>query len=579
MKKGTQARWICLILTGMLSWILFHPAASVQAEDTITITTRKGDKLITISKDLLENPNQWPEIAKKNRLRNPNFIPVGTELAIPVRLLKEEPLAGEVSFAKGDVRVQTSEGAEWISLYAGDAVHQKNRVRTGEKSKLQIRYADGSVLTLEENTEMLISVCAEKKRFGIFRELMLSLGKLSAQIQKSRLKIGTGTAVAGIRGTLFRLSSDAQAATRSEVLEGIVDMEAQGKQVAVNSGEGTLVQKGRPPMAPVKLLPPPVPSEIQSVYEQMPIHFQFTGSEEAAAFHAQLAKEADMLDAVSEAVTAPGEKFEVNGIPDGTYYLRFSAVDKYGLEGIPSEPIAITIQTKVPAEKPVAEILENTVLLLVDTSGSMQGKISYTESSEDRRETKMALVKKLLTRVYEQLPAGRSTGILQIVYLPGKKEVIKEFLPIGIYEKDKALSEIRDSFLTDYPVFNRRTPLAEAFGQLDETCLKNLKVPVTLVLISDGLESFHEDDEDEKGAVKQIRRLKEKYGSNFILHTVYAGERNKDSKGKDRLRQMGEEGGGKHFSATEIMEHQELLSKFCGILYALPQNQKQEEVN
>lgn len=582
LENRTHIRWFSLILIWMLSGTLFHPAASVQAEETITITTRKGDRLITISKDLLENPNQWPEIAKKNRLRNPHAIPVGTELVIPVRLLKEKPLAGEVSFAKGDVTVQISESGEWIPLHAGDAVHQKSSVKTGEKSKVQIQYADGSSLILEENTQMLISACAEKKRFGIVRELMLGLGKMAAWIQKSHMKIGTQTGVAGIRGTTFRMSLDAQAATRSEVLEGIVDMEALGKQVAVNTGEGTLVQKGMEPMDPVKLLPPPRVSEIQNVYEKMPIQFRAEAVKETAGFHAELAKGPDMLDVVAENTIRAGESFEVNGIPDGTYYLRFSGIDKYGLEGIPSEPVAVNIQPKAPSEKPQTrgvEIPNNTVLLLADTSGSMQDTLSYTQGSEERKDSKMAVVKKLMTRIYEQMPAGRSTGIRLMAYLPGKKEVIEEFLPIGIYEKDKVLSEIQDHFVTDWPVFNRRTPLAEAFRQLDETCLKALKVPVTLVLLSDGLENFHANDEEEKGAVRQIRRIREKYRGNLILHTVYAGNKSENAKGKDRLEKMAAEGGGKFFSGAEIMEDQDVLSEFCRILYALPLHQKQEEVN
>ncbi|MGE0084615.1 MAG: FecR domain-containing protein [Desulfococcaceae bacterium] len=577
-ERGTKAGGGCLkqiCLVCLLTGMLFYSVEPLQAaeEDTITITTQKGDKLIKISKDLLQNPNQWTEIAKKNKLRNPHVIQSGTELAVPVKLLKEEAVTGEAAFVKGDVRMQIPDGAEWIPLHAGDAVHQKSSVKTGEKSRLQIRYADGSVLTLEENTEMLISACAEKKRFGIVRDLMLGFGKMTALIQKSRLNIRTETAVAGIRGTIFRLSSDAQTATRSEVLEGIVDMEAQGKRVSVNSGEGTLVQKGMEPMDAVKLLPAPKVSGLQNVYQQMPIRFGIEAMEESTAFHAQLAKESDMLDLVSDAVISPGESFDVSGIPDGTYYLRFSGIDKYGLEGIPSEVLAVNIQVKAPAEKPQARALEipkNTVLFLADTSGSMQEKIIYRQTSEDRRETKMAVVKKLLTSIYEQLPAGRSTGILQIAYLPGKKEVIEDFLPISIHEKDKVLSEIQDSFMTDYPVFNRRTPLAEAFLQMDESKLKDLKVPVTLVLMSDGLENFHEDDGDEKGAVMQIRRIKEKYRENFILHTVYAGEKDKDSKGKDRLEQMAAEGGGKHFSATEMMEHQDLLPEFCRTVYALP---------
>ncbi|MEE4356366.1 MAG: FecR domain-containing protein [Desulfococcaceae bacterium] len=543
-------------LLGLLLLFSFGQAGAME-EDRIQITTRKGDSLIKICRELLAEPQKWPEIAKINKIRNPHVIPIGTELQIPVKLLKEEPLAGEAVFVKGDVRMQMADGAEWIPLRKGDAVRQKSRIKTGEKSRVQIRYTDGSALLLTADSEMLITASAEKKNYGIVRDLMMRAGRVIADMKKSRVFIRTETAVAGIRGTRFRVSIDAEQASRSEVLEGIVDVEAGGKEVVVNGGEGTLVQKGTAPMEPVKLLSPPKFSDVPDVYEENPVRFGIEGTEGAVSYHAELAKGADMMDTLSEKILAPGESFNVGDIPSGTYYLRVSGIDRYGLEGMPSQPLAVNIRTKEPVAP--LSISEKTLLFLADTSGSMQEKISYTKESEDRRESGMTLVKEILSGIYGQLPAQCSSGIRLLRYLPGNKELYEEFLPADRHEKDQVLSEIKENFITDYPLFNRRTPLARALRQLEEKEFKDTEVPLTLVLISDGEENMDDDD----SPLKEVERLREKYGEKLILHTVFAGEKDE---GKERLQQMAEKGGGTFFSATEMMENMNLFSDFSAMV-------------
>lgn len=74
----------------------------------------------------------------------------------------------------------------------------------------------------------------------------------------SRYEIHTPAAVTVVRSTDFRVFSDAEDdLTRSEVTEGGVNITAAGETVSVERGEGTLIEKGKPPAAPRKLLAAP----------------------------------------------------------------------------------------------------------------------------------------------------------------------------------------------------------------------------------------------------------------------------------------------------------------------------------
>jgi hypothetical protein len=73
-----------------------------------------------------------------------------------------------------------------------------------------------------------------------------------------RYEIHTPAVVTVVRGTDFRIFSDtADELTRSEVTEGGVNISAAGETISVEQGEGTLIEKGKPPAAPRKLLPEP----------------------------------------------------------------------------------------------------------------------------------------------------------------------------------------------------------------------------------------------------------------------------------------------------------------------------------
>ena len=98
-----------------LFFILFclFNASSALAEEMIEVSVTKGDSLIKICENLLEEPEKWREIATLNRLRDPDLILPGKKLLFPAALLKGVPLDGLVTFIRGRVDVQNKATGEW----------------------------------------------------------------------------------------------------------------------------------------------------------------------------------------------------------------------------------------------------------------------------------------------------------------------------------------------------------------------------------------------------------------------------------------------------------------------------------
>lgn len=233
-----------------------------------------------------------------------------------------------------------------------------------------------------------------------------------------------------------------------------------------------------------------------------------------------------------------------------------------------------------------AESLKKPLLILADVSGTMQEDMSYEEDVKNKRKkhvTKVIALKQLLIRLSRELPPETcDTGIYRVRYLSGNKDRYEQFMTIAAYDQREMTEWIKDEFATDYPVFNRRTPLADMLRQLDEKELTEMNGQITLVLISDGRESFYNLRKDEKESEKQdikpddkvrgplteVRRLKVKYGANLVMHTIFLDKdkKNEEHEGEILLKRMAELGEGKSLPGRKLVEDSAMLKEFSSLL-------------
>ena len=335
----------------LLAVLLFTCTSNIHAsgDQTVDLKVTKGDSLINICKKYLENPSKWPEVGKASRLKNPNIIYPDQVLQIPVGLLRGTPLDSEVTFIKGDVKIQKKDGDEWAVLHLRDKVTQGSTLQTGSESSVEITFEDNSTLFLKPNTMLGVTTAQKKGLLAIVHDLYLKTGRAITNIKSatgtdSRFQINTPSAVASARGTQFRVSIDEKASTRAEVLEGRVAVKGMDTEVEVKQGEGTLVEKGAAPAQPSKLLAPPKIAGYKSIYKDLPLTIKFDETEETAAIRAALSKEQEGNEILFENVIKSKESFVVNNIADGSYYLISSSIDRKGLEGPQSDPAIIKLR-------------------------------------------------------------------------------------------------------------------------------------------------------------------------------------------------------------------------------------------
>jgi hypothetical protein len=315
-------------------------AAAVSAgEPVFTHVVTREETLIALSRRLLADPRQWPQLQQHNRIVDARRIPVGTVLKIPVRLLATEPVPARVLSASGEVS-----GPQGVAVAAGQALPQGARLQAGDGGQATLQLVDGTVLRLRAGSAVQVETSQRLPRSGeVLSGVKVEAGQVEVQAQKRPgagapgFQISTPLGLLGVRGTEFRVSVDARAeTTRNEVLEGQVMTEGRdgraGRSVA--AGFGVVVDRSGTVTPPVRLLAPPDVSAWPALQERVLVRFPIRPQPAVVAYRAQVAAAADpAFERVLQDVRSTGAELRLVDLPNGDYRIRVRAEDAQGLQG------------------------------------------------------------------------------------------------------------------------------------------------------------------------------------------------------------------------------------------------------
>lgn len=167
---------------------------------------------------------------------------------------------GTIAAVKGTAEIGRAGG--WVAADAGAALRQGDRLRTGNPGQLRVVFQDDSVLTLKDDTEIVLDESVFQPEQGTVRSLMLLLrGAINAVVSEyygqpgSEYTVRTATATAGVRGTEFvvayfpelQLSEVIGISGRVEVRNTLADIE---DTVYITAQEVSHVIAGEPPTPP-----------------------------------------------------------------------------------------------------------------------------------------------------------------------------------------------------------------------------------------------------------------------------------------------------------------------------------------
>lgn len=326
---------------------------------SITYLARAGDTLISVARQFTEKSSNWVAIGKLNHIDRDVAIPIGTPIVIPAELLADMPSKATVVAMTGTIAAHAADGTE-TRLAIGATVLEGMQIETGANSFLTLSLSDRSRISVPSNSRVRIAMLRSARYVNSPRtQVQLIRGQVESRVtplgpNRGRYEILTPLSVAGVRGTHFRVGfvdgSADQVAT--ETLEGKVGLAHANPQRAAAGTDSLLLPEGKGAITSRLEVGPaidllPAPHLATGTAAEFPSNrIALLPVAGARGYHLQIATDNEAVNLIAESRSA-STILAVNGLPDGTYYARVSAIDRFGLEGRPSlSPITLRARSE-----------------------------------------------------------------------------------------------------------------------------------------------------------------------------------------------------------------------------------------
>jgi len=165
-----------------------------------------------------------------------------------------------VTVVQGTARVYAAGSTSGHLIKKGSVVKKDQEIKVSEKSRLELRFPDGTVMRLAEKTQLKMNAVSYNKLTDEKNvKVNLSVGKLWARVKKlttpdSTVEVRTSNAVAGVRGTVYRVNVDEDKSALVKVYDGSVYVANPPKEPSQTTDKATLPHQVAGPHE----VPPPV---------------------------------------------------------------------------------------------------------------------------------------------------------------------------------------------------------------------------------------------------------------------------------------------------------------------------------
>jgi hypothetical protein len=128
----------------------------------------------------------------------------------------------------GTARIYAKGATTGLPLKKGDHISKDQEIAIAEKSRIELKFPDGTVMRLSEKSRLRMNELAFNKQTDQKNvKVGLSTGKLWAKVRKlitpnSSVEVITQNAVAGVRGTIYRINVEDDKSAMVKVYDGSV---------------------------------------------------------------------------------------------------------------------------------------------------------------------------------------------------------------------------------------------------------------------------------------------------------------------------------------------------------------------
>lgn len=346
--ENIQRKTISIVVLLLIFGVQF-PVSAV-AEDWV-YTVRKGDTLWDLCLEYTTEKNCWLTLGPYNQVDFPPSLAPGTRIRFPAAWLKNQPVKVELIYISGEVMVRENAAATTDLQLAqtGMLLGIGSQVQTAGESTATLKFADESILVLEENSEITLDLLSQQGEAGMVdSRLRLLRGATSVTVKKretkSNFSITAPSAVAAVRGTKFRVStfSEDEPIMLGSVYEGALAVNARKKDGStvegnadVPEGYGIAAKQNQPLPTPSKLLPAAVFDMPLETYS-LPLDLSWKPVAGAESYRLQYLFDTDE-DKLVKSVSLENAVLKDTDLENGCYRLQVNAIDNNGLSGMPAE--------------------------------------------------------------------------------------------------------------------------------------------------------------------------------------------------------------------------------------------------
>lgn len=253
--------------------------------------------------------------------------------------------------------------AAWRDAHVGLELYRGWHVSTEARSSAELTFADTSVLGLREDTLVIIFGDSARRVRSGGTEARVEHGSLRTALGTLRgegadpaggnaLRVTTPSAQAQMRGGSAVVSVDASGTSRVSAHEGDVSLaDASGRGTTrVPEGMGSAVATGARPTRPQPLPAAPTMDAGALRFLGVPgrgadVIGSWQPVPSARIYRIEIARQASGRD-LAAAVEVPADvtRFELHGLPPGTYFVRLATIDGDFFESRPSAPVEIHVE-------------------------------------------------------------------------------------------------------------------------------------------------------------------------------------------------------------------------------------------
>lgn len=236
----------------------------------------------------------------------------------------------------------------WEDAFVGDLFKEADGIRTLQESFANLAFTDGSYVMVDPNTVAVIRKSRiDKLSQSSDTEISLVSGGLLAKLsaaakEKSNYILNAGAATSELKTQNFYAESDGQSTVKLTNYDGIANISANDVTITIQKNEGTIVEEGRAPSAPIKLLPAPslAWNSRDTIIYREDIVYAFGEVDRAVTYRAQISS-SPSFDSDIEELSLISNSVNLQNLELGTTYVRVLAIDSLGLRGPFSEPTRI----------------------------------------------------------------------------------------------------------------------------------------------------------------------------------------------------------------------------------------------